>query len=491
MDSNNKNMRKLLHFSEGLGAFAVLACCWCAGVGQAQEAANLPAAPMPSASVWQLPKDVVVERATTGVLPLSLDEAIDRGLKNNLRTKLDEQNVKLVHGEVLTVANSLLPTLTADAYSRAQEINLAAMGFKPQNIHIPGFAGSIPNIVKVNTTDAQLKLSQQLFNVPAYYLYRAAQKAQDAAEWNSKNTRGSVVLAVGTQYLRTLADGSQIENAQSLEKADELVLQQATASHDAGVGTNLDVLRARVQLQTQQQVLINAENTFAKDKIALNRLIGLPAEQELQLTDPVPYAELADLPLSDAMTLAFDRRKDLRGLESQVEVADRTRKAVKFERLPSLSFTGNYGVLGETTGLYHGVFSAEGNLKVPLFEEAQFRGEREVADAQLNGLRQQIASLRVTIEQQIRSSMLDVQSADERVKVARSNVELATEELQQTTDRFAAGVDDNLPVVQAAARLAAAQSRLVQTMYEFNQAKLTLARNTGVVETQYKTYLGR
>ena len=39
--------------------------------------------------------------------------------------------------------------------------------------------------------------------------------------------------------------------------------------------------------------------------------------------------------------------------------------------------------------------------------------------------------------------------------------------------------------------LADAQSRLVQTLYQYNQSKLQLARNTGVVETQYKVYLGR
>jgi outer membrane protein TolC len=219
--------------------------------------------------------------------------------------------------------------------------------------------------------------------------------------------------------------------------------------------------------------------------------MGLPAEQELVLTDKAPYAEFAALPLDQAMTLAFERRKDLRSLESQMEVADRTLKAVKYERLPSLSFQGYYGVIGETHGLYHGVFTAMGKLSFPIFQEGQLRGEREVATAQMNGLRQQVQSLKVTIEQQIRSAMLDVEATNEQVKVARSNVELAKQELQDTTDRYIAGIDDNLPVVQAQASLAAAQSRLVETLYQYNQAKLMLARNTGVVETQYRAYLGR
>ena len=471
-------------------------CCTLSIGARAQNHEELPPAPAPHILNTKFPEGITVDQATVGAMPLGLDDAIERGLQHNLQLELARQNQRMVHGEVLTVANNLLPSLRAEAYTRTQEINLAALGFKPQSL-APllkqfGIApGQFATIVKVDTTAAQMNVDQQLFNVPAYYLYRAAQKADTVASMTSLNAEGTVTLQVGTQYLLALADASQIENAQALEKADQVVLQQATASHDAGVGTNLDVLRARVQLQTQQQTVINAENTFAKDKIALNRLIGLPAGQELTLTDKAPYSEFSELPLDQAKALAYKRRKDLLSLEAQMEVAERTEKAVKYQRLPTLSFGGYYGVLGETHGLYHGVFSAQGNLKIPIFQEAQFRGDREVADAQMNGLRQQITSLRVTIEQQIRSAMLDVQSSARLVKVARSNVDLATEELQQATDRFQAGVSDNLPVVQAQASLADAQTQLVQTLYQYNQSKLTLARNTGVVETQYKAYLGR
>jgi outer membrane protein TolC len=453
---------------------------------------DLPSAPAPHTFTTKFPGGVTVMQATPSSLPLGLDDAIDRGVQSNLEMELARQNQRVVHGQVLTVANNLLPSVTAEAFTQTQMVNLAALGFKPALIAKFGLdPATFPTIIRLDTTGAQLNVDQQLFNVPAYYLYRSAQKAETVATMTSRNSEGNVVLKVGTQYLLALADASQIENAQALEKADELVLQQATASHDAGVGTNLDVLRARVQLQTQQQTVINAENIFAKDKIALNRLIGLPAGQELTLTDNTPYSEFAELPLDQAKALAYTRRKDLLSLQAQMDVAERAEKAVKYERLPTLSFGGHYGVLGETHGLYHGVFAATGSLKVPIFQEAQLRGEREVADAQVNALHQQITSLRVTIEQQIRSAMLDVQSSAQLVKVARSNVDLATEELQQATDRFQSGVSDNLPVVQANAALADAQTKLVQTLYQYNQSKLMLARNTGVVESQYKVYLGR
>ncbi len=470
----------------------MMVCCAIGSGAKAQDSSSLPPAPMPSPSVMtpRLAGAVVVEKATAGAMPLGIDEAIALGLKRNLQIELGRQNERRVQGEVLTVENALLPSITAEAFSSAKEIDLAAMGFKPAALASFGIKNFSP-LVKVDTTGAQLNVSQQLFNVPAYFLYRSAQKAVEAASFATLNERGNVALTVASGYLRALADAAQITNAQALLKADEVVLRQATASHDAGVGTNLDVLRARVQLQQQQQQLITDENTLAKDKIGLNRLIGLPAEQELTLTDPVPYEEVAEMPLPQARDLAYTRRKDYLQLLSELEVAERSEKAVKYEYAPTVAFGGFYGLLGETQGLYHGVFAAQGQVSIPVFREAEFRGEREVAASQRIGIRQQIASLRDTIDEQIREAMLDVESSQDLVKVARSNVGLSQQVLDDATDRFRAGVDDNLPVVQAQATLAGAQTRLVQTLYQYNAAKLTLARNTGVVETRYRDYLGR
>ena len=314
-----------------------------AGIARAQQDAALPMAP--SVVVATLPAgsgisasrarlqvlsgvrfagDVRVESATPGTLPLSLDDAIARGLKQNLQVLLANQTERAVRGQISTVFYALLPNMRATGYTEAQEIDLAALGFKPSSLAAFGFApGTISTIVKVDTTDAQLSADQVLFNLPDFYLYAAAKKAANVVTENTLNVRGGVVEAVGTQYLAALADEAQIANAQALLTADEEVLRQATLSHDAGVGTNLDVLRARVQLQTEQQALVQAQNTFAKDKIALNRLMGLPAEQELTLTDAVPYADLAEMTLDQTKALAYQRRKDLLELEAQLEVAER------------------------------------------------------------------------------------------------------------------------------------------------------------------------
>ncbi len=435
---------------------------------------------------------ISIATATAEALPLALEDAVDRGVRMSLQMQLAAETERSVRGEILAVGNNLMPNLRASAQTNTSEINLAALGFKPASLAGLGLApGSLHQIVKVDTTSAQLSLDQTLFNLPEIYLYSAARKSAAVAAWNVLNVRGGVVDAVATRYLAALADQAQIADAQALVVADEEQLRQATLFREAGVGTNLDVLRARVQLQTEQQTVVRYENAFAQDKVALNRLIGLPADQQITLTDTVPYAELAVMPLEQAQTIAYARRKDLLALQAQLEVAERVRKAVHAEHLPQLAFNGFYGVLGETRGLYHGVFTAQAVVKIPLFEEARFRGEGEIAAAQVMALNRQIDALKVTIEQQIRSSMLDVESAAQRVRVAQSNVLLTSQALSDARDRFAAGVTDNLAVIQAQASLASAQSRLISTEFQYNQAKLQLARNTGVVETQYRQFLGR
>jgi outer membrane protein TolC len=434
--------------------------------------------------------NVKVEHATTGPLSLSIDDAVSYGLERNLRLISDRANQRIVKGDQLLVKNAIVPSLTATASTSAQEINLAAMGFKPGLIDIPGFSSNFPTIVKVDVTQAQLNVNQTLFSLPDYELLRGAQAEFEVVNMNTLNGRGDLVLSVGTAYLKILADQSNLANAQALERSAKTLFDQATAKRDAGVGTNLDALRGQVEYQNRLQQRVSAENALAKDTIQLNRIMGLPAEQQLLLTDTAPFEQLADMDLDRAKATAYQRRKDYLSLLAQLRVTDRERLAVKYQRLPTLAFGGYYGVIGETEGLYHGVFAATGSLKFPIFREAGQRGDTEVITAQLMALHQREADLRVAIEAQIRANMLDVNSSHELVKVAQSNVELAQQELSDEQDRFAAGVDDNLPVVDAQASLAGAQAQLVQALYQFNGAKLQLARSTGIVESQYRTYLG-
>jgi outer membrane protein TolC len=438
------------------------------------------------------PEGVSIEQPTDTPLRLSLDDAVSLGLERNLRIVFDRAKQKTVHGEQLSVINALLPSLRATASTATEEIDLAALGFKGSLVSEFGLnPADFPLIVKVNVTQAQLSASQELFNLPSYELWRGSQREAEVVDLDVLTGRGDLVLTVGSAYLQVLADQTNLTNTQAQEQAAKTVYDQSSQRRQAGVGTSLDEHRAQVEYQQREQATIAADNQLAKDTIQLNRIMGLPAGQKLELTDTAPFTELAEMDLDRAKETAYRHRKDYLSLQAQILVADRELRAVRYQRLPTVAFNGFYGVLGETTGLYHGVFLAEGSLKFPIFNEAEQRGQQDQVNAQLTSLRQRLADLRENVDSQIRSSMLDVQSSDQLVKVAQSNVALSQQILSDARQRYTAGVDDNLAVVDAQADVTSAEAQLVQALYQYNVAKLGLARNTGVVETRYRTYLGK
>jgi outer membrane protein TolC len=443
------------------------------------------------------PGGLAVDRASDAALPISLDDAMSIGLARNVRLKYDRANERAVKGDTLGVLNALIPNLTLNAQSSAQEINLAALGFKPSLISSFASTGLLPagftfaEIVKVNTTQASLNVSQVLLSLPDYELYRGTTNETQVVTLQRLTDHGDLVLAVGMAYLQVLADQANVTNTEAQQRSARTLFDQATQKHQAGVGTNLDALRGHVEYQQREQDLVAAQAQLEKDTIQLTRILGLPAGQKLKLTDSEPFAQFDEMDLDAAKITAYKHRKDYLSLLQQIALTQRELKAVKYQRLPTLAFNGYYGIIGLTTGPYHGDFAAAGTLNVPIFREAAQRGEQDVVGSQLTALHQREADLRATIDEQIRASMLDVNAANELVKVSQSNVELAQQELSDERERFTSGVDDNLPVVDAEASVASAQAQLVNSLYQYNVAKLQLARNTGVVETRYRSYLGQ
>ncbi len=436
-----------------------------------------------------------VEQPTAGPISLSLDDAIALALERNIRLRYQKANQQLVRGYVGQITNAVIPNLQFRAASSTQEINLLALGFNPALVapllqQLGLASGTFPTLIKVSTTSAQLSLSQVVFNLPDLELYRAIKPEERSIEQTIQDDNDQVVQAVSMAYLQVLADQANLQNAVAQEAAALALFQQASAREEAGVGIRLDSLRAQVQYQQRGQQHVSAETTLDKDGIQLNRIMGIPAGQQLDLTDITPYSEIADLTVEQARDTAYAHRNDLLSLNSTLEVAGHELRAIKYQRYPTLGINGYYGILGQDSGPYHGVFTAEGSLKFPIFREAAQRGEEGQAVAQLRSLRDQRDNLRATIDAEIRNNLLDINSSDQLVKVAQSNVSLARQELSDARDRFISGVADNLEVVDALATVTDAQSQLVSALYRYNTAKVGLARDIGVVQTRYHAFLG-
>lgn len=449
-------------------------------------AVSIPAAPIqipqPAIDNSTYQGSVVQQKATPGLLSLSLDDAIQRGLRYNLGLILTSQNITSARGSRLEQLQALLPTATGKITEAVQETDLQAEGLR-----IPGFPAIIG---PYGYTDIRGSLKWSLLDLSSLQNYLAQKHNFEAARLSAADARNMVVLTVGNAYLTVIADAARVNAAQAQVQTSKVSLEQAQQNHQAGTAPLLDELRARVDYQTQQQTLIASRDAYAKDKIALARAIGLPLVQQFILTDTEPYKSLGDLNADEAISQALHTRTDYQALEQQVEAAQNARKAATYERLPTVKFSGDYGDIGINVLHSHGTGDAVGSLDVPIFEEAKLRGDAIQSQSQLDQEQARLSDMRGQITADVRDSILDIQAAAKLVQVARSNVDLADEALSEAQQRYKAGVSDNLAVSQAQQAVAQANEQYVDSLYRHNMAKLSLARALGIAQTSYKSYLG-
>ncbi len=388
----------------------------------------------------------VPAKLVPGVMPISLQEAIDRGLKQNLGLLLSNADIRAARGQRWEQLSALLPHVTAAPYADVSQINLRELGI---SFSIPGF--NLPPTVRFSYFDARVNVDQSLFDWKSINATRAATHSLKSAEYTYKDARDLVVLAVGYTYLQ-------------------------------------DGLRAKVELQTRQQQLIQARNAFAIQKLTVARVIGLAPGQVFDLSDKSPYQPFEGITVDEALKRAYASRSDYRAALSETRAAEFSRKAAVAGYFPSLSFSADYGAGGTHPSTAQRVFDVRGTLNIPIFQGGSVHGEVLQADSRLEQSRERLENLRAQIDSDVRTALLNLQSSAEQVEVARSNINLAEETLVQSRDRFSAGVADTVEVVQSQELVASAHEQFISSLYSYNFAKISLARAVGVAEEAVKDY---
>jgi outer membrane protein TolC len=433
----------------------------------------------PTASSFQ--GSVAQGEVSAQPVALTLDDAMQRGLRTNLGVILSGAQTAAARGERLSQLQALLPSVDANIKEADMQVDLPAEGLR-----IPGF----PKIIgPFGFTDLRANLTWSLIDVASLRNYLAARHNFAAAQLSAQDAREMVVLVVGNAYLLALADETRVASVEAQAATAKISLDQAVDSHKAGTAPLLDELRARVDSQSLDQQLIVAQNALEKDKLALARTIGLPLAQSFTLADKAPYAVFDQIDVDKAISQAHANRKDLAAMVEQAKAAEEQRKAATADRLPTLKFEGDYGDIGVNVASSHGTGDATGTLSVPLFKEYALRGEAQQAQAQLDTAQAKLSDKNAQVDADVRDALLDIASAQKQVEVAKSSVALANEVLSEAQQRYANGISDNLAVSQAQQSVAQANDQYVTSLYRHNVAKLSLARALGAGE-DYRKFLG-
>ncbi len=449
----------------------------------AQSAPSAPGEPIPGTQGLSPFAGSTPTNLVPGVLPLSLQNAIDRGLKRNLGALLSNADIRGARGERWQQLSALLPQVTMNPYIADSKINLGELGLTS----VPGF--NLPvGVGPFSYFDARLNVSQSLFDWKLINNARAARESLKAAEYSYKDARDLVVLAVGYTYLQGIANEARIATAEAQVKTAQALYEQAADQVKAGTSPAIDGLRAKVELQTREQQLIQAKNNFAIQKLTVARVIGLAPGQEFEFTDKSPYQVFDAMSVEDALKRAYASRSDYQAAVADTHAAEFSRRAAVAGYFPSLSFNADYGTGGSHPSTATSVFDVRGTLSIPIFQGNSVHAAILQTDARLEQSRERMDSLRAQIDADVRAALLNIQSSAEQVAVARSNIDLAEETLTQSRDRFRAGVTDTVEVVQSQEAVASAHEQYITSLYNYNFAKISLARALGTAEEGVKNY---
>ena len=412
---------------------------------------------------------------------LTLEQAVAMALKQNTTAQIAILTAAQAQQDKNVALSSLLPQAQLNLQEQRQRVNLEAQ-----------FGGSIPPgfpfpraIGPFDTFATGVGLSGPLFDLTLFRRYQAARATANASKSDSLSTREQVILLVVSQYIGTLRASADVEASESRVKLAQALYNQAADLQKEGVGTGIDTLRANVELQNETQRLIEAEAEKERSLFALSRLLNLDPRQEIELADSLSFFDTPQPEVESSLEQALANRPEWKALESQILAAEYSKKAAWGERLPTVRYGGNWTELGTEPSRVIPVYTYTGTIAVPLFTGGRIKAETTRADLEIKKAKEQQADLRNSIALDVKTALINLNSARNEVQVANLGVQLSKDEVDQARDRFNAGVANNIEVIQAQDSLSRANDNQIAALYRFNQSRADLARAIGQMEKIY------
>ena len=412
------------------------------------------------------------------LLALTLQQAMELALENNIQTQLAREGILQAEGEKGLGLSALLPNLSGSAYQSNLTSNLAAMGLTQSS-----FPGLHPFIGPFNRFDARIQLVQSVFNLASIRRYQASVHGLALARVEERSAEQQVMIAAVLSYLAVIEARQSVEAAEADVHLAERLLELAASQHNAGVATGIDVVRAETRLAGQEVRLAQARTEMDTARLNLLRVVGAPLASELTLTENMQFTPEAIPNREEAVFNALADRVEIQMAQEQLQIAEAQKRAATSEWIPSVSFIADYGSSGVTLTETNLPTRSYGiHLNVPIFDGGRIHSENKIAASRLRQAELRLKDLREVVEKEVRQAIDSLSTRREQVEAAQKTLALAERELELTRDLFRNGIGDNIKVVSAQTAVENARRDAVASLALFNVARLNLVAALGHVE---------
>jgi outer membrane protein TolC len=412
---------------------------------------------------------------------LTIQDAIQFSLKNNLSTLLATERQAEARGQQTQARAALMPDVSAAVSQTNRTLNLAALGLGssalPGGIRFPTFIGPF------NVFDARLNLAQSLFNLSAIRQYQASKASVKVTNFQVQLAREQISTSAALAYLNAIRSERSVQAAQANLDLAQALLTLAQNQRTAGIATGVDVTRAQTRVAQEQVRVAQAQTQANQTRLQLLRVAGLPLDATPTLTDPLRFISDSVPSEQTAVSLAVQQRPEILIAQEQVRVSELEASAARAEHLPSVDLLANYGSSGITpTNSDFPTRDIGVRVNVPIFNGGRTIGRIRSAESRRRQAELQLTDVRKQVEQDVRDALLTLGTSTEQVRAADQSLTLAERELQMARDRFGAGVGDNIEVINAQTALANSRDAQVLALTQYNAARINLSAALGRAE---------
>jgi outer membrane protein len=404
------------------------------------------------------------------VLRLSLQEAMEAAVGQNPTVRLFMERIVQARDVANTRLGELLPNVFGQVSGGRSRFFTSRFGGSPEVTDPLDFY------------EARAFLTQNIFSLSLIQRWRAAKAGVDVAGLEAEVAKRDTMATTGLVYLETLRAIAAVDARKADVALNKELRRLAIERKTAGMATNLDVTRAKVQLENARQQLLVAENERDRSKLNLIRSMGLSFDVHLVLTDEMKLVDISDESMEEALLVAQEHRPELKAQKNRERLAALTFSSVANERMPSIQAFGDVGLIGNQVPDALTTDNVQVLMTVPIFDG----GQREARISESRSLVRQeeirTQDMQYQVALEVRDALITLSSARQQVAVAEEGLKLAFIELELSRDRFAVGVAANIEVTDAQTRVAQARDNLIEGLFTFNAARVSLARAKGQLE---------
>lgn len=347
---------------------------------------------------------------------------------------------------------------------------------------------------------ASANVSQPVFR--GFSLLAAWQKAkltEESTAASLTNVELSLISSVQSNFLSLLKARMDVKSAEDSVARLESQLKVISAFYEVGLKPKAEVLDAEVDLATAKQDLLTARNALSTQQTQLNTLLNIPLE-----TDVDYVGELTNIPfeltLQECLTRAYGNRPDLVIGKKSVEIAEKDSTIAASSFYPQVDANWNYYNKGVNAGLGKGgdngyphaskeYWTAGVGASMSIFEWGSDYYNYKQYEETVKQVQAQLEDTRLNAGFEVKTAILNINEAADRITVAKKSVEAAEEAYRMAVARYQAQVGTNTDVLNAQARLTTSEAQLSQALADYGTAISTLyvamgEKNLGLKEAE-------